>query len=53
MTCIRDIFSEEALDREFERIRKFFQTRKKGEVLRIEWGTKEAFESAAKGGVTK
>jgi len=45
LTCVRDINSEEALERELERIRKFFQTKEKSEVLRIEWGTKDAFES--------
>ena len=45
MTCIRDILNEEALEREFESIRKVFKTFKKEELpLRIEWGTKKAFE---------
>ena len=43
MTCIRDINSSEALEREFESIRKVFATMKKDELpLRIEWGTKKA-----------
>ena len=47
MTCSRDILSEDALEREFESIRKVFGTLKKEELpLRMEWGTKEAFEKA-------
>lgn len=46
MTCIRDIYNEEQLEREFESIRKVFKTLKdKEKPLRIEWGTKYAFES--------
>lgn len=45
MTCIRDILDEEGLEREFESIRKVFRTLKKEELpLRMEWGTKQAFE---------
>lgn len=49
MTCIRDILTEEQLEREFESIRKTFKTLKKTELpLRIHWGTKEAMEQAEK-----
>lgn len=45
MTCIRDIINSEALEREFESIRKVFATMKKDELpLRMEWGTKQAFD---------
>ena len=47
MTCIRDITNVEALEREFESIRKVFASMKKDELpLRIEWGTKKACEEA-------
>lgn len=50
MTCIRDIITEEGLEREFVSIRKFFRSLKEGEKpLRIEWGTKHAFEPQEKG----
>jgi hypothetical protein len=46
MTNIRDIINSEQLEREFESIRKVFETLKEAEKpLRIEWGTKQAFES--------
>ena len=44
MTIVVDILDEDALTREFERIRKILKTLRKDEVLRIEWGTKWAFE---------
>lgn len=47
MTNIRDITSKEALEREFDSISRVFETFTKDEVLRIEWGTKEAFEKQA------
>ena len=47
VTCVRDIISAEALEREFGRIRRVFATMEKDELpLRIEWGTKKAFEKA-------
>ena len=49
MTCARDIGSSEALEREFESIRKVFATMTEDELpLRIEWGTKKAFNEADK-----
>lgn len=49
MTNIRDIIDRDALEREFERIRNFFKHHlEKNEILRIEWGTKEAFEKLDK-----
>lgn len=48
MTCIRDVTTEDALNRELENIRRFFRTLKKGEALRIEWGTPEAFRFGKK-----
>ena len=49
MTCVRDIMTEDALEREFDSIRKVFKTLKEDEKpLRIEWGTKKAFGSFPK-----
>ena len=48
MTCIRDILTEEQLEREFDSIRKVFKTLENNEKpLRIEWGTKNAFNMYA------
>lgn len=50
MTNVRDIHDLDALEREFIRIRSAFKYLKKESpdtVLRIEWGTKEAFEKQA------
>ena len=44
MTIVVDIVDEDALTREFERIRKILKTLRKNEVLRLEWGTKWAFK---------
>jgi len=47
MPNIRDIINKEQLEREFESIRRIFDGLTSGEKpLRIEWGTKEAFEKA-------
>jgi len=49
MTCIRDIINKEQLEREFDSIRKCFETLSDDEKpLRIEWGTKKAFEMMEK-----
>lgn len=46
MTIVRDILDEDMLEREFEHIRKVFRGLKEDEKpLRIEWGTKKAFEA--------
>jgi len=46
MTCIRDIMTEDALEREFDSIRVLFKDLKTEEKpLRIHWGTKSAFDS--------
>jgi hypothetical protein len=48
MTCIRDIVDPAQLEREFRAIRTVFEGLGENEKpLRIEWGTKQAFESAA------
>lgn len=50
MTCIRDIIDLEQLEREFDSIRKVFKGLAENELpLRIEWGTKEAFEKMEEG----
>ena len=53
MTCMRDIIDAEALEREFDSIRKFFEAKTKDEVLRIEWGTKAAFEQQERPSITQ
>jgi len=46
MTCIRDIMTEDVLEREFDSIRGLFKNLKAEEKpLRIHWGTKSAFDS--------
>jgi hypothetical protein len=54
MTCIRDIIDPAQLEREFRAIRTVFEGLGENEKpLRIEWGTKQAFESAAAVGPKK